>query len=245
MSEITPKTLHGIDMSAPDAAEQLLAFHRLTFFDAVMEHTPGDEEEQEENQDGQDEDTETDSDGDDDADEDGAEDLGDKGKKALNSMKAKVKAARAEARAAKAEAAQLKAEKANAGKSADEQAVENARREATEQALSAANKRILRSEVKAAAAGKLANPALATRLLDLDEFEVDEDGNVDEEAINDAISELLQENPGLAAKTGATKFDTARGKGKPKGQLTQADLKGMTPQEIAKAYDEGRIKKKA
>ena len=236
-------TLHGIDMSAPDAPEQLIAFHRLTFGDAVMEVTDDDQE------DDQDEETQDDAEGadeddseDDDTDEDGADDLGDKGKKALDAMKSKLKAAKASAREAKAESARLKAEKENAGKSADEQAISKARQEATEQATAAANKRILRSEVKAAAAGKLANPALAVKLLDLDALEVDEDGNVDEDAIAEAISDLLEENPYLAAQGGgSTKFDSARGKPKPKPKLTKADLEKMTPEQIAKAYDEGRV----
>ena len=236
------KLLHGIDMSAPGAVAQLLAFHYATFGDAVMKDGDGEDNEDD---DAEDQDAEKDGgqDGEDDADEseDGAEDLGDKGKRALDAMKARVKAAKAAERSAKAEAAQLKAEKANAGKPADELAIENAKREATEAALSTANKRILRSEVKAAAAGKLANPALAVKLIDLDDLEVDEDGNVDEDAIAEAISALLEENPYLAAQGGATKFDSARGKPKQKAKLTKSDLEKMSPEAIAKAYDEGRV----
>lgn len=239
------KTLHGIDMSAPDAPEQLIAFHRLTFGDAVMEHDDGaqDDDQGDENLDDADGADDGGSEEDDaDADEDGAEELGDKGKKALDAMKAKLKAAKAAEKATKAENARLQAEKENAGKSADEQAISKARQEATEQATAAANKRIIRSEVKAAAAGKLANPALAVKLIDLDSIEVDEDGNVDEDAISEAISELLEENPYLAAQGGAsTKFDSARGKSRPKPKLTKADLEKMSPAAVAKAYDEGRV----
>ncbi|MCT9624293.1 hypothetical protein HWD94_04035 [Pseudarthrobacter equi] len=236
------KLLHGIDMAAPGAVAQLLAFHYATFGDAVMKDGEGEDNEDDdaEDQDADNDDAQDNDDNDDSGD--GAEDLGDKGKRALDAMKAKLKASKAEARTAKAEADQLKAEKANAGKPADEQAIENAKREATEAALSTANKRILRSEVKAAAAGKLANPALAIKLIDLDELEVDEDGNVDEDAIAEAISNLLEENPYLAAQGGTTKFDSARGKPKPKTKLTAADLEKMTPAQIAKAYDEGRVK---
>lgn len=237
------KTLHGIDMSAPDAPEQLIAFHRLTFGDAVMEATDDDQGEEDQGDDGAD-DEGTDDEGTDDdgADDEGAEELGDKGKKALDSMKAKLKAAKASERAAKAESARLKAEQENAGKSADEQAISKARQEATEQATSAANKRIIRSEVKAAAAGKLANPALAVKLIDLEAIEVDDNGNVDEDAIAEAISDLLDENPYLAAQGGgSTKFDSARGKSRPKPKLTKADLDKLTPEQVAKAYDEGRV----
>lgn len=239
------RLLHGIDMSDPDAIERLLAHHRSTFGDATMKADDEDLDEEnsdEENDDSTDEnDSDDDGSGDDDSDGDNT-DLGDKGKKALDAMKAKMRAAQKDAKAAKAEAAQLKAEKESAGKPADEQALDKARAEATTTALAAANKRIIRSEVKAAAAGKLANPALAVRLLDLDGFEVDEDGNVDEEEIAEAIEDLLKENPYLAAQGGSVQFDSARGKPRPKGQLTKSDLAKMSPEEIAKAYDAGRIK---
>ena len=235
------KTLHGIDMSAPDAIAQLLAFHRATFGDAVMLADDDNEDDEQEEQD----DSGADDSGDEDEgdnDPDGSEDLGDKGKKALDAMKARLKAAKTAEKEAKAETARLRAEKEASGKAPEEQSLDAARREATEQALSAANKKILRSEVKAAAAGKLANPALAVKLIDLDSLEVDEDGNVDEEALAEAISDLLQENPFLAAQGGTTKFDSARGKPRQKGQLTREDLKKLTPEQIAKAYDEGRVK---
>lgn len=239
------RLLHGIDMSEPDAIEKLLAHHRSTFGDAIMrapgeDPDPDGEDPDGENLDGEDPDPDgEDPDGE---DNDEAADLGDKGKKALDAMKAKMRAAQKEAKTAKAEAAQLKAEKESAGKPADEQALDRARSEATTTALAAANKRIIRSEVKAAAAGKLANPALAVRLLDLDDFEVDDDGNVDEDEIAEAIEDLLKENPYLAAQGGGVQFDSARGKPRPKRSLTKADLAKMTPEEISKAYDDGRIK---
>src|SRR5690625_6678195 len=57
------------------------------------------------------------------------------------------------------------------------------RRKVESEALAKANARIVRSEVKAAAAGKLADPSDAYKFLDLDQFEVDDDGNVDEDEI--------------------------------------------------------------
>lgn len=236
------RLLHGIDMSEPDAIEQLLAHHRAQFGDAVM---MADEEDPAENQADEDADDSADEDDSDDSEADGENDadaeLGDKGKRALDAMKAKMRAAQKDAKAAKAEAAALRSEKASVGKSADEQALDAARAEATATALATANKRIIRSEVKAAAAGKLANPALAVRLIDLDDFEVDDDGNVDEDEIAEAIEDLLKENPYLAAQGGSVQFDSARGKARPKGRLSKADLAKMSPEEIAKAYDAGRI----
>ncbi len=79
--------------------------------------------------------------------------------------------------------------------------------------LAKANRRILRSEVKAAAAGKLADPNDALHMLDLDQFEVDDDGNVDEDEIATAIADLLEKKPYLAAQSGpkAPKPDRSQG----------------------------------
>lgn len=72
--------------------------------------------------------------------------------------------------------------------------------EAVEEARTKANRKLVAAEVKAAAAGKLRNPALAMKLLDLDDFDVDEDGDVDTDAIDKAIGELVKDNPELAGK---------------------------------------------
>lgn len=178
---------------------------------------------------------------DDQGDPDGADQLGDPGKKALQSMKAREKQARAKARELEQELEQLRQQLADKDKSPDEQAVEAARREAAAEAAAKANERILRSEIKAAAAGKLRDPADALRLLDLSEFEVGDDGEVDPEQIEYAISDLLKVKPYLAAQSGSTQFDSGRGKRATPSQLTRADIKTMSPQEIKKARAEGRL----
>src|SRR3546814_16404189 len=78
---------------------------------------------------------------------------------------------------------------------------ETVRRKAEQDALAKANTRIIRAEVKAAAASRLADPADAYKFLDLDQFEVDDDGNVDSEEIADAIEDLIKSKPYLAAAT--------------------------------------------
>ncbi len=241
-----PKTIHGIDLTAPGGIEALLAFHYRTFGDAVMLAAGADDDDQDDQDDSEDEgqdDSENDDSGDSDEDEgdpDGADALGDKGTKALRAMKDKVKASRKEAREAKAELERLKN---SAGKSQEDQEAEAEREKRDAAILNKANERIVRSEIKSAAAGKLQNPALAIRLLDISEFEVDEDGNVDEDEIAEAIDELLEREPYLAVQGGAApKFDSARGKRRPAKKLTQKDLQGMSAAEIAKAYDEGRVK---
>lgn len=124
-------------------------------------------------------------------------DLGDAGKKALDAMKAERKAARDEAATAKAERDALQAKLD--GKEAEHAAAQKDR-ETEAAALAKANGRILKSEVKAAAKGVLADPQDAYKFLDLDAFEVDEDGNVDEDAIASALKDLVTKKPYLAAQ---------------------------------------------
>lgn len=129
----------------------------------------------------------------------GEDALGDAGKKALDTMKAERNAARKEARELK-----QKLEDALKPKPADDSAPdpEALREEGRKAALEQANQRILRSEVKAAATGKLADPADAYKFLDLASFEVDADGNVDPEEIADAIDDLIRTKPYLSAQGG-------------------------------------------
>lgn len=177
-----------------------------------------------------------------DADPEGSDQLGDPGKRALASMKEKLKNERARRR-------ELEARLAESVKPVDDGEdtpdAETIRREAERKALQAANARILRSEVKAAAAGKLADPGDALRLLDIDQFEVGDDGEIDEDEIADAIDDLLKKKPYLAAQS-ARRFQgtgdggSRKGNGRPK-QLTRDELKGMDPEAIVKAKAEGRL----
>lgn len=165
--------------------------------------------------------------------QDGAADqLGDAGKKALDAMKAKWRAERDRAKALEAQLAKA-AKPADDGDKPDPEAI---RAEAKREAQAAANERILRSEVKAAAAGKLADPADAHRFLDLSQFEVDDDGNVDQEELDDAIDELLKKKPYLAAAQGQQRrfqgsADSGARKEKPKtlqDQIEAAQKAGDT-----------------
>ncbi|MET9050136.1 hypothetical protein ABZW50_03155 [Streptomyces bacillaris] len=175
--------------------------------------------------------------GGDDADgaDDGADALGDKGKRALASMKGKWRTERDKRKAL---------EDQLAAAAADDEAA-TARREAEQAALAKANQRIIRAEVRAAAKGVLADPADAYKFLDLDQFEVDENGDLDSEEVTEAISDLIKSKPYLAAAT-AKRFQgtgdggAARKAGRPK-QLTRADLKSMTPEAIDKAREDGRL----
>ena len=171
----------------------------------------------------------------------GEEALGDAGKKALDAMKAQLKAAKAEKAAAAAELKALKDAAELANKPADEQERERIRQEASAEATAKANQKLVNAELKAAATGKLANPELAQKLIDTSAISVDANGDVDTEAVADAITDLLSQYPSLAAQGGTRQFDSGRGKQAPAGQLTQADLKNMSPEAIVKAEAEGRL----
>jgi hypothetical protein len=131
-----------------------------------------------------------------DADPDGADALGDPGKKALDAMKAQLKAERA-----KRIAAEEKVKDATATTEAEKKAIAEQR-----ERVAKANRRVVGAELRAAAAGKLADPTDALAFIDLDKFDVDEDGNVDAQDIADAITDLLTRKPHLAVQDGTKKI---------------------------------------
>ena len=144
------------------------------------------------------------------------------------------------------ELAALKAEREAQTKTPEEQALEAARREGETAAEKRANERLVKAELKAAAKGKLANLADALVFIDVSSIEVGEDGEVDSEALETAISTLLAERPYLAAQPVEQKrfqggVDQGPGKTSAPKQLTRADLAGMTPQQIVDAEAKGQL----
>lgn len=120
--------------------------------------------------------------------------LGDAGKKALAEERAARATAEREAKAAKAELAKI--QKSNM--SDQEKAIAEAKAEARKEALGEANSRVLRSEIRAAAGGKLADPSDAPALLgDLSRF-LNDDGDIDSKTVSSAIDELVKAKPYLA-----------------------------------------------
>jgi ribosomal protein L35 len=176
-----------------------------------------------------------------DATPEGAESLGDAGKRALDSMKAKWKAERDTRR----ELERKLAESA-APASTETPDLEAVKSQAAREATVKANARILRSEIKAAATGKFADVSDALLNLDLTAFEVDENGDVDADEIADAIQEVLTRKPHLAAATAKRFQGTGDGGAARKAsgptQLTHEDLNKMSPEAIVKAKREGRLK---
>jgi hypothetical protein len=181
-------------------------------------------------------------------DPEGAEALGDPGKKALDTMKGKLKAEREKRRALEARLAEM--DKPADGAPPDQELLV---RQAEQTAMVRVNERIVRAEVRAAAAGKLADPADAYKFLDLSQFEVDDDGNVDADEVSDAIDDLIKSKPYLAAQGGTPtkpRFQGTADSGARKGnarptQLTEADVKRLSAAgnhaEIVKAQNEGRL----
>lgn len=140
----------------------------------------------------------------------------------------------------------LKAELALKDKPAEEQALEAARAEARTEATAKANERITRAEVKAAATGKVKNPALALKLIDTSGIDVDDDGEVDSDAVNQAIADLLEQYPELAAdgsKFTGSADQGAKGKQSKPAQMTQAEFDRIksNPHAVMKAKEEGLL----
>lgn len=171
-------------------------------------------------------------------------DLGDAGKRAIDAMKA-------ERNAAKQQAAELKAQlddlRAKAEGREAEHAAQLAAQKVRDEALSAANQRILKAELRAASAGKLADPADALRFLDLSSFEVGDDGAVNASAISDAIQDLIKTKPYLAAAT-APAFGSADAgvrNGAAPSQLSKSDVERLYAAKdydaIVKAQADGRL----
>lgn len=200
-----------------------------------------------EGDDGEDDDGADDGSGDDGADGEDDDDkpLGPPGQKALEAEKAKRRSAQAELR--KYKASGLTPDEIAALRKTDgDPDAERIRREAETAATKRVNERILRTEIKAAAVGKLADPADAYKFLDLTQFEVDDDGNVDETEIAEAIDQLVDDKPYLKAAQGGGKRFQGAGDGGPRGdgrkaQLAEADLARMSPAEINAARKDGRL----
>lgn len=167
--------------------------------------------------------------------------LGDPGKKALDAMKAKWKAAEAEAKRLTTEFEAFKAQAE--GREAEHAAAIEEQR-VKDEALAAANIKIVKANLRAAAAGKLADPTDALTFIDVADFEVDDDGNTDEAALNAAIDDLIKNKPYLAAQGKRFQGDAdggARNESAPT-QITRDELSRMTPEQIGQAKKEGRLK---
>lgn len=85
-------------------------------------------------------------------------------------------------------------------KPADEQAVDLARREAAAEATRGMSDRLIKAEVKAALAGKVENPARVLGFVDISDIELGDDGDIDGDAIADAVEQFLSDYPEFKAE---------------------------------------------
>jgi hypothetical protein len=172
-----------------------------------------------------------------DDDDSDAESLGDPGKRALDSMKDKWRVERDRRKALEAQIAAQSSEKSSDPEKIREQARAEARAE------------MLRDraydKIEAKAAKLFADPEDARALLarQIDDF-ID-DGKLDLEAIEDALESLLKKKPHLAATAqprfnGSADGGARKGSGRPQ-QLTDNDLKRMTPDAIVAAREKGQL----
>lgn len=159
-------------------------------------------------------------------------------------LKKALRAEREARRAAEKERNTLKQQLEAKDKPAEEAALEAARREAEEAATARANERIVKAELRAAAAGKVSNLNALTRLVDVSQIEVSADGEPSADDISDAINQFLTDYPEFAAdksKFSGTADQGTKGKQAQKRQLTREDIKSMTPEQILKAQEEGLL----
>ncbi len=165
--------------------------------------------------------------------------LGPAGEKALAAEKDKRRAESAKRRELEAQLAALKASASADTEKADLDAI---KAQAIREANAAAAQRILRSEIKAAAAGKLADPADAYKFLDLADFEVNENGDVDTAEIASAITGLLTSKPYLkAAQSGHGSADGGVRKGSRPDQLTREQIQSMSSDAVEAARQKGQL----
>ena len=170
--------------------------------------------------------------------------LGEAGKKALNAERTSAKVAKKEATAATKRAdvaekklAEIEAEGASDAEKAIATATKAAKKEAESEVGGRYKRRILETEVLAAATGKLQTPGDAVRLLDLEEFDVPDPDADDAElaalrkTIGEAVDKLIADSPYL--RTSKVKGD-GDGGAKPTPVIEDKDL---TPsQRLSRGY---------
>lgn len=160
-------------------------------------------------------------------------------------LKKALRAEREARRAAERERNTLKQQLEAKDKPAEEAALEAARREADEAATAKANARIVKAELRAAAATKVSNLNALVRLTDIDVIEVDEDGNPSEDDIASAIDKFLTDFPEFAAdksKFSGTADQGTKGKQSTPAQLTREQIKSMSPEQLLEAQEKGLLK---
>jgi type IV secretory pathway VirB10-like protein len=151
--------------------------------------------------------------------------LGDAGRRALDAERTARAAAERDLKAAQAALEKVRRD----SMSESERAIATAREEAKAEVLASVTARLVGAEVRAVAAGKLADPSDAMRYLDASTL-VDVQGEPDANAIASAIDALVKDRPYLApapertngAGDGGARTTTAAPDATPRGLITAA-----------------------
>lgn len=101
----------------------------------------------------------------------------------------------------------LTTQRAASGDEGDPVDVDAVRREVAAEVNTAANQRILRSEIRRIAAETFIDPRDALSRLDLTSYEVDEEGDVDVATIQKDLKTVLKESPHLGKRSKPASFD--------------------------------------
>jgi hypothetical protein len=181
----------------------------------------------------------------------GADQLGDAGKKALDAMKSRARAERERRKAVEKELADLKAAATKTPKDGEKDVpdVEAIRAEAQQQARTEALRERALDRLEARAARQFANPEDARAFLAGRVEDFIDGGQLDTEAIDEALEDLLKQRPYLGSEQAEMRQrrfkDTGDGGARPgqsrRGQLTAEDLDRMSDAQINKAREEGRL----
>jgi hypothetical protein len=170
-------------------------------------------------------------------------DLGDAGKKALDAMKVKWRTERDRAKKLQDELAAATKPK----QEDDKVDIDALRKQARDEAKAEVLRDRTLDKIEAKAAGRFKDPEDALLRLGRNVDDFIDDGKIDLDAIEDALADLLEKRPDFGVTQGEPKRfkgaadGGARGSaGKP--QVTEQELKSMTPDQIVTAQKEGRLK---
>lgn len=233
----------GIDLYAPGGLVRLFALHRATFGDAVMEGTDdppadpaggGEPPADPAPPAGPAGEPPADPEGVLTPEEQAA--LGDPGKRAIDTMKAKLAAEKQAKRDL-----QAKLDALTAPKPGDEKTPEQWQAEADARATAKANERVLKADVRLAAKDILIDPSDAVLNLDLTQFEPGADGEFDADEITEALKDLVKRKPHLGKS--ATQGGGPRVPKVPADPANLPKVPVTLDEQIAKASKEGDVMK--
>lgn len=130
--------------------------------------------------------------------------LGDAGKRALRAERRAKAEAEKRAKEAEAELQRLRDEQKSDAQKAIDEAREQARQEALEEARRSLAPKLAAAKAESLASSRTSDPALAVAALgDLTQF-VGDDGQVDTDAMSDALDDVIEKHPALAIDAATT-----------------------------------------